>query len=57
MSKTRDIINFKALSEVVTGSPRKITKKDTAEKYADDVQELIDLIDTWLKWKQAKHNK
>lgn len=57
MSNTKDIINYKALSEIITGQPRRITKEDTAKRYADDVQQLIDMIDTWVKWNVLKHHK
>ena len=53
----KDIINFKALSEAVTGSKTKIRKNNTSEKYADDVAELVDMIELWVKWKREKHRQ
>ena len=53
----KKIINYKALSEVLTGFPRRITKDNTAAKYADDIQELYDMIELWLTWKRSKHSK
>lgn len=54
---SRDIINYKALSEELTGSSRKITKENTAAKYVDDIEELKDMIELWLKWKRQKYSK
>lgn len=51
----KNIINYKALSEELTGSKTKVRRNGTAEKYADDIQELVDMIDLWLKWKKVKH--
>ena len=51
----KEIINFKALSEAVTGSKTKIRKNNTSEKYQEDVNELLQLVELWVKWKQAKH--
>lgn len=54
---TKDIINFKALSKELTGSETKVRKNNTSDKYVDDIKELEDLIDLWLKWKQPKYRR
>lgn len=53
----KDILNFKYLSKELTGSETKVRKNNTAEKYVEDIDELIDLIEVWLKWKRPKYNK
>jgi hypothetical protein len=57
MKINRDIINFKVLSQELTGSETKIRKQNTAEKYSEDVDELLELIETWAKWKRKKYKK
>lgn len=43
------LINFKAVSEELTGSSTKITESRTADKYSQVLNNLDDFICIWLK--------
>ena len=47
--KHAKFINFKAISEELTGQPQKIRQTDTAHKYVDILDNLDDFIEIWLK--------
>ena len=47
--KYAKLINFKALSEELTGSKTKITESRTAEKYTQVLNNLDDFINIWLR--------
>ena len=47
--KHSKFINFKAISEELTGQPQKIRQTDTAQKYVDILDNLDDFIEIWLK--------
>lgn len=47
--KHTKFINFKAISEELTGQPQKIRQTGTAQKYVDILNNLDDFIDIWLK--------
>lgn len=42
-------INFKAISEELTGQPQKIRQTGTAGKYIDILDNLDDFIEIWVK--------
>ena len=46
--KHAKFINFKAISEELTGRPQKIRQKGTAEKYVDILVNLDEFIKLWL---------
>ena len=46
--KHAKFINFKAISEELTGRPQKIRQKGTAEKYTDILVNLDEFIELWL---------
>ena len=46
--KHAKFINFKAISEELTGRPQKIRQKGTAEKYVDILVNLDEFIELWL---------
>ena len=47
--KYSKFINFKAISEELTGQTQKIRQTDTAQKYVDILDNLDDFIEIWLK--------
>lgn len=47
--KNSSLINYKAVSLILTGSDRKVRKTGTAKKYVDAIKELDDLIEYWKK--------
>lgn len=55
--KYSKFINFKAISEELTGQPQKIRQTDTAQKYVDILDNLDDFIDIWLKQSKKQLNK
>lgn len=46
--KHAKFINFKAISEELTGKPQKIRQKGTAHKYVDMLVNLDGFIELWL---------
>ena len=54
--KHAKFINFKAISEELTGKPQKIRQKDTALKYIDILEDLDDVFNLWLKLARKKLN-
>lgn len=55
--KYSKFINFKAISEELTGQPQKIRQTGTAQKYVDILDNLDDFIDIWLKQSRRQLNK
>lgn len=49
--KAEDIINFRQLSSLITGSPTKIHSKFTPKEYKKTVEVLIRMIDYWMSGK------
>ena len=49
--KAQDIINFRKLSYLLTGSATKIHSKFTPKEYKNNVEELINVINYWLEGK------
>ena len=49
--KAEDIINYRQLSRLLTGSPIKIHSKFTPKEYKKSVNELIRVIDYWMEGK------
>ena len=47
--KYTKLINFKAISEELTGSKTKITQSRPADKYSQILSNLDGFIDLWLK--------
>ena len=47
--KYSKFINFKAISEELTGQPQKIRQTATANKYVDILDNLDDFLEIWLK--------
>ena len=47
--KYSKFINFKAISEELTGQSQKIRQTNTASKYVDILNNLDDYLDIWLK--------
>ena len=55
--RAEDILNFKAISAILTGKEDRIRKSAMANKYSEDIQELYDYVETWIKRKQGKYIK
>lgn len=55
--RAEDILNFKAISTVLTGKEDRVRKSAMADKYSEDIQELFDYVETWIKRKQGKYIK
>ena len=55
--KHKDLINFKALSKEITGSDRKIRPNKTANKYIEQLQDLDELLEAWIKCTKRRFNK
>ncbi len=55
--KHSKFINFKAISEELTGQPQKIRQTGTAQKYVDILDNLDDFIDIWLKQSKKQLEK
>ena len=54
--KHAKFINFKAISEELTGRPQKIRQTGTAQKYAEILINLDEFIDLWLKQSKRRLN-
>jgi hypothetical protein len=54
--KHAKFINFKAISEELTGQPQKIRQTGTALKYVDMLDNLDDFIEIWLKHSKKQLN-
>jgi len=52
--RAEDILNFKAISAILTGKEDRIRKSAMANKYSEDIQELYDYVETWIKRKDGK---
>ncbi len=52
--RAEDILNFKAISAILTGKEDRIRKSAMANKYSEDIQELYDYVETWIKRKDRK---
>ena len=48
-TEPKDIINFRRLSQLLTGSPTKIHSKFIPKEYKQSIEELYKLIDDWMK--------
>jgi len=48
MKSSKDIINFRVISEMLTGNPDTIRSNRIPKKYLDKVKELQTLIDYWI---------
>ena len=55
--KHSKLINFKAISEELTGQPQKIRQTDTARKYVDILDNLDDFIEIWIKQSRKQLEK
>lgn len=49
--KAEDIINFRQLSRMLTGSPIKIHSKFTPKEHKKSIESLIKVIDYWMEGK------
>lgn len=49
--KAEDLINFRALSRLLTGNPTKIHSKFIPKKYKEEVEGLKNTISYWIEGK------
>jgi len=52
--KAEDIVQISGISAVLTHDKDRIRKSSIANKYVEDIQELYDYIDAWIKRKEGK---
>lgn len=52
--KAEDIVQISGISAVLTHDKDRIRKSNVANKYIEDIQELYDYVDAWIKRKDGK---
>lgn len=45
---SKDVLSYRAVSEILTGNPDTIRKNNVPKKYEEKIQELRDYVDTWI---------
>lgn len=55
--KHKNLINFQALSEELTGNKSTIRADRHAKKYVEQLKDLDELIDMWLKCTRRRTDK